>query len=252
MTLPNLIIAGAQKCGTSWLHAALSKSAQIFGSTPKELNFFNKSITEDRLSAYRQHFSSEAAREASYRLESTPNYFFHSKRQNIANQVQQLLGQPKVIVLLRNPVDRYESAYIHHMMRRRFAYTECIDAFTDAHKMLRLGLYRRHLIHWRDYFSDILVLPYNRVQTDKFGLVSDIFDYLGLRLDLTENDLEFKANDRQNKFNAHRSEWSKMPVISAALRNRLAEHYDKPTRRLAPLVDFDIAPLLTEFRKDAP
>src|SRR5205085_12476815 len=69
--LPNLIVIGAQKCGTSGLHYYLSLHPEISVSTPKELNFF---IAERNwplgLDWYRSHFDAEAR----VRSEASPNY----------------------------------------------------------------------------------------------------------------------------------------------------------------------------------
>jgi hypothetical protein len=117
LTLPNLLIIGAQKCGTTWLHRALNKSEHFWGSTPKELNFFNRAGND--LAAYEKHFE-DAPESAIFRYESTPHYFRLPKGKiDISGRIRETLGDIPLILLLRNPVDRYLSAYTHHMMKSR-------------------------------------------------------------------------------------------------------------------------------------
>ena len=48
MPLPNFLIVGSQKSGTSWLHRSLGRSKHIFASQVKELNFFNQADCSGR------------------------------------------------------------------------------------------------------------------------------------------------------------------------------------------------------------
>lgn len=115
-----------QKSGTTWLHACLRKSAHIFGPTPKELNFFNRPSLESRLKAYANCFPKKPG--ATYYMESTPHYFqLPREGHDIAVSIKRHLGNPKIIVVFRNPIDRYESAMIHHMMKGRFPYSATIE-----------------------------------------------------------------------------------------------------------------------------
>lgn len=129
MNMPNRLIIGARKFGTTWLHRALNKSQYFWGSTPKELNFFNRDRRD--LDAYATHCEDARAR-ARYRDESTPDYFRLPRDDNeVAAEIRNTLGDIPLIPLLRNPVDRYLSAYTHHMMKSRLPEVEKI---TDVHR----------------------------------------------------------------------------------------------------------------------
>src|SRR5690554_2031360 len=67
---PNLLIVGAQKCGTTWLHQALDKSDYFQGSRPKELNFWNRRKGAN-FDEYRSHFR-RGKSVTCYWYESTP------------------------------------------------------------------------------------------------------------------------------------------------------------------------------------
>src|ERR687898_136777 len=69
--LPNLVVLGAQKCGTSGLHFYLDLHPEIAMSMPKELNFFIEERGWPRgTDWYMQHFDPDAP----IRGESSPNY----------------------------------------------------------------------------------------------------------------------------------------------------------------------------------
>ena len=69
--LPNLIVIGSQKCGTSGLHHYLGLHPEISMSAPKELDFFVAERNHPQgLGWYRGHFDAQAK----VRGESSPNY----------------------------------------------------------------------------------------------------------------------------------------------------------------------------------
>src|SRR5699024_4768664 len=138
MPLPNFLVVGSQKSGTSWLHHGLGRSRHVFASEVKELNFFNQPDFDApaKVTALREHFPAQDPG-VRYYLESTPHYF--RARPTTAENIRSLLGSPAMVAVFRNPVQRYESAYIHHMMKGRFPYTATIDQLTDEYSVLSLG-----------------------------------------------------------------------------------------------------------------
>ena len=111
-TLPNLIIIGAMKAGTSSLHYYLSKHPQIFMSEKKELNFFNHDMRRG-LEWYKSNF------DARYPVngESTPQYARFPKMPGIPERIKEVVGTPKIIYMVRDPVDRIVSHYVHSISR---------------------------------------------------------------------------------------------------------------------------------------
>lgn len=113
LRLPNMFIAGAQKCGTSTLHAWLATHPQCAMSQPKEPMFFNSSSSESDLHAYSQIFPTPDVPiigEASTTYLSMPD---------VPDRIATILGHDiKFIFLLRNPTERAVSAYWH--MAKRF------------------------------------------------------------------------------------------------------------------------------------
>ena len=110
MRLPTFVIAGSQKCGTTSLAAALRQHRQVHVARPKEIHFFDRHFKRG-LEWYAEQFS---PRDHHLQIgEATPAYLDdHVARKRITRTLPDL----KVVILLRNPVDR---AYSHYWHKRR-------------------------------------------------------------------------------------------------------------------------------------
>jgi hypothetical protein len=116
--IPNLIIAGAPKCGTSSLHQWLVQSPDVVGSFEKETYFLSdpgthmfrstNSITNG-LQSYTAHFPAAREPHPAVVLESTPSYIYSKLA---LDRLPDLPSRPKVIFVLREP-----SAQIYSLFR---------------------------------------------------------------------------------------------------------------------------------------
>lgn len=112
--LPNLIIPGAQKAGTSSLFECLSQHPQCAGSQPKEPTFFSLIRQADDLTAYASYFPEDIA-EKRITFEASTSYLAESY---VPQRIHQALGdQIKFLMILRQPVERAISAYWHTAKR---------------------------------------------------------------------------------------------------------------------------------------
>lgn len=250
MPRPNLIISGCQKCGTTWLHASLSKSTQIFGSQVKELNHFNKPDYQDRTEKYLLNFIETAG--VSYYMESTPHYFQLAQgRVDTASNIRAALDNPRIIVIFRNPIMRYESAYIHHMMMGRIPYSETINELSNEQKLLSLGHYASILDHWLGVFPDLGVFFYDDIVASGVTFVDSVMSFLELENDISPDSLDFRTNDKQQKILKLDKAWPKMPRMTEDLQARLAAYYSEEINRLQDLTGRDLQNWLFLSRNNA-
>jgi len=110
--LPDFFIIGAMKSATSTLHKQLSIQPGIFMSTPKEPNFFSDDPVYKRgLEWYRGLFSGAAeddiCGESSTHYTKLPDYPCTIPR------LKDAVTNPRLIYVMRNPVDRLISHYMH-------------------------------------------------------------------------------------------------------------------------------------------
>jgi sulfotransferase family protein len=111
--LPSALIVGAQRAGTTALYHYLVQHPQVVPPTTKELHFFDLNYGQG-LAWYREQFPLrvELARKQAITLEASPYYVFHP---HALRRIKHLLPAVKIIVLLRNPVDRAVSHYFHEV-----------------------------------------------------------------------------------------------------------------------------------------
>ena len=117
--LPDFLISGAQRGGTTSLYNYLQAHPCFELPTTKELHFFDRKFHRG-LAWYRAHFPTYLEKCFAQRIqgrafltgEATPNYLFHPL---VSRRVAEVLPRVKLIVLLRNPVDRAFSHY-HHIL----------------------------------------------------------------------------------------------------------------------------------------
>jgi hypothetical protein len=192
--LPNLLIIGAQKGGTTWLHERLGNHPDIFFSKTKELEFFTQIAEARDLAAYAANFDDAGTRR--YAGEATPGYFWtYDKRSKfcrinpkgrnilIPETVRETLGQDvKLIVTLRHPVHRAVSAYIHHFKQGRVEPGQRLLSIAKRFGIVDIGFYKRHLEKWERVFGPdkILTLFLDDIQKNGTGVLNKVFRYLDL------------------------------------------------------------------------
>jgi hypothetical protein len=111
--LPNLIVIGGLKCGTTSLHHYLNLHPEVAMSRPKELNFFVAELNwELGPDWYASHFD----RSAAVRGESSPHYTSLPRFAGVAERMRELLPEAaRVIYMVRDPIDRMLSHYLHNV-----------------------------------------------------------------------------------------------------------------------------------------
>lgn len=111
--LPNLIVIGGLKCGTTSLHHYLNLHPEIAMSRPKELNFFVAELNwELGPDWYASHFD----RAAPVRGETSPHYTNLPRFQGVAERMRETLGaDARLIYMVREPLERILSHYLHNV-----------------------------------------------------------------------------------------------------------------------------------------
>jgi hypothetical protein len=122
--LPNFVIVGAAKCGTTSLFEYLAGHPQIYLPTRKELHYFSYSAIARNSAgpgdaAYLAHFCADRRQYERHYLavkgqraigEVSPSYFHYAE---VAERISDELAKPKIIVILRDPVEKAFSQYMH-------------------------------------------------------------------------------------------------------------------------------------------
>src|SRR5690242_6983741 len=117
--LPDFLIIGTQRGGTTSLYHYLEAHPCIGPSTTKEIHFFDRRVNKG-IAWYRGHFPTRIEKYYVERLhgrafitgEASPSYLFHP---HVPRRIAKVLPHTKLIILLRNPIDRAYCQYYHSL-----------------------------------------------------------------------------------------------------------------------------------------
>jgi hypothetical protein len=193
--LPNLIIAGGTKCGSTSLFFWLAAHPDVCASTAKETHFFHDevlkkwngsaNIHEHGLDAYSDFFKNHEKEKIV--VEATPQYLHQDTP---LTEIPKLGTKPKIIFLLREPVKRAFSQYVYAKHRlNQVDHSMTFEAYlkhgSKRGKQLDIlghSSYSRYLKKWLDVFDpeDIWVYQSEVFFKDKLGFMKDLSIRLGI------------------------------------------------------------------------
>ncbi len=176
--LPNLIVIGAMKGGTSSLHNYLDLHPQIAMSRPKELDFFVLEKNWPKgVEWYESHFT-DGARICG---ESSPNYTKCHFFAGVPGRVHAIVPEAKLIYVLRDPIERIISHYVHNIAARwddrRFP-----DAVRENIDYVSCSKYYMQLERYLDYFPkrNILIIASEDLHRRRQQTLQGVFRFLGV------------------------------------------------------------------------
>jgi hypothetical protein len=206
MTMPNFLVIGAAKAGTSSIYEYLRQHPQVFMSPEKETNFFafgepvgqagpfrgepedaplNYSTSALTLEAYQAQFAKARGEPAVG--EASPVYLSHPRA---PAQIQKYLPRARLIAVLRNPIDRAFSAYMMRVrdgLERPDGFAEAIRGESrrtggdwSARDYLNKGLYCEQLRRYFDRFDrrQMRVYLFDDLARDPLAIMRDLFQFL--------------------------------------------------------------------------
>ena len=192
--LPNLIIGGVHKAGTTSLFVYLSKHPEVCASHIKEIGFFmplRDGGTLPPIDEYQSYF--RHCNEEKYVMEASPSYLYGKDK--IAGAILEHCGRAKVIMILREPVDRLSSFYNH--IRSKTMLEEKVEMSDFIKKSIagiyetsnqnyftrgvREGFYSDFLQDWIDLFGeDLKIVFFDDLKKDPMGLTTSIAKWLNI------------------------------------------------------------------------
>lgn len=204
-SLPNFIIVGAQKAGTTSLFTYLSQHPQIVSPLKKEVHFFDR-VTSSRGNKlakgeawYRAHFPmNKSINKCCQTFEASPSYIFNPL---VPHRIFQLVPETKIIALLINPTERAISHYFHSVQlgreilsirealqreEERLQFSINNQNYQDKsfinHSYKSRGLYKQQIERFLNYFSreQILILSSEDMFSEPDKVLREVFNFLGL------------------------------------------------------------------------
>jgi len=285
MTLPNFLIIGTAKAGTTSLNNYLDEHPQIYMSPRKELNFF--AIEGERQDDYCGNFQGDS---------DTPNFitnletycrFFEKVSNQVAigeasplyllspkapDTIKHYIPDVKLIAILRDPVERAYSDFLFNLSRGAEPiadFSQAIEAEPERicqnywfrwHYKQR-GFYYAQLKRYFDRFTSnqIKVYLYEDFQSESLSVLNDIFVFLGVddkfcpNISQKYNVTSIPKNRTLNKFLDSRNPTSSFlrkfvsPELRKSVKSRLLNFNRRPKPPLLPEVRKQ---LIEEYRED--
>jgi hypothetical protein len=179
MTLPNFLVIGAQRAGTTLLHRILEGHGKVYVPyRRKEIHYFD--FYFDRGSNWYSAFFPDELQMSRYEAigEVTPDYMFDVR---VPDRIRTLLPECRFVLSLRNPVDRAFSWY--RFCLRSFNEQRGPDQFfSEEEQCLKRGLYSEQLMRYSRTFpkSPFLILIYEELVTNPLPQLQALAAFLGL------------------------------------------------------------------------
>lgn len=240
--LPSFVIIGAQKSATRWLRSNLGEHPEVFAA-PQEVKFFNhpKRVEQLGLDWYREQFVGWQGEEIVG--EATPGYMMWWHRPvDVAERIHRLIDGVKLIALLRDPVERAQSALGHHIGQERIRPgTRLVDWVRrrppdqDWLGIVSGGWYSASLEPYVRLFGDRLqVTLYDDVLADPTSTFKRALAHVGGSEELVPG----SVSDVVGRGGSSKSS---VPSLSAQDRSELYELFAPDVARLEDLIQRDLS-----------
>jgi hypothetical protein len=277
-TVPNLFIVGAAKSGTTSLHNYLNQHPDVFMCTPKEPHFLiNNKIGKDRIpigisseNEYRNLFIEGKGKK--YRGESSVMYLMFPEI--VIPKINQQYGEEcKIIIMLRNPIERAYSGFQH--VKRYNVKEDCTDFksawniseeryfskldMTPASRYKELGMYYKQVKSYLNGIKNVHIIIYDDYQNDSQKEMKKVFDFLGLNIINIDSEKRHmvggwqwkdkKTKKLMMKKNLLKSVFKIIIPFKSLRKNIRTEIQDRNTSRV-PEICKDDREMLKEFYKE--
>lgn len=229
--LPDFVIIGAQKGGTSFLYHLLTRHPLVEPAARKELHFFDHPEYFDHGAEwYRRCFPRLSAEDGQRSItgEATPYYLFDPP---VAKRMAEIVPKARLIALLRNPIDR---AFSHYQMQVKRGteprtFEEAIEQ-QDSSYMSR-GIYVDQLLRWFEFFGkeQMLILK----SEDFFERPVETLKVVLTFLDLPDWQPE------ASKLQQRRHSGTYTQKMDPSTRQRLEAYFEPYNQRLYECLDVD-------------
>lgn len=189
--LPNLIVIGAAKAGSTSLHNHLDLHPEISMSFDKEVRYFTDPDCRSWVGRYQDYFPPGTR----YRGESTPQYTKWPLYPGVVDRMADLVPDARLVYLVRDPVDRAIAEYVEEVtwgVITASVEEELSDAEAPHNVIVAPSRYATQLREFHRRFdpSQILVLDLGDLRDDPGATMTRVFDFLGLEpIELSEEAL---------------------------------------------------------------
>lgn len=219
----HLIIGGASKAGTTAIYYYLKQHPDFFLPEKKELHYFShldigentggvgdKYISKEIPNTFKEYLSNfKTSRNDQILVDISPSYLFYDKS---AQRIKNEIDDPYVVFILRNPVEKIFSQYLHLLSegREKLSFSEALDSektrkknkYSDMWLYRESGFYSDKISHFQKTLGKdkVLILYYDDFISSQTDFLNKITYFVGIA-----RQFNFSSVREVNKSGAPRS-----------------------------------------------
>jgi hypothetical protein len=197
--LPNFLIVGAAKSGTTFLYECLKEHPEIFMPSLKEPRFITSNFINFPLNGMDENVEKYIVKDFNNYLDlfscvgnkncigeaSTDNLYFYK---DAIKYIKKNFGDIKIIIILRNPIERAFSAYLH-LVRDNREFLTFEEALLEEDKRKNnnwdfiwfykdAGLYYKQVKAYLENFLKVKIYLYENLKNNPLFVLKDIYSFL--------------------------------------------------------------------------
>jgi hypothetical protein len=241
MHLPDFVVIGAPKCGTTSLHRYLAGHPDVYLPLQKELHFFahphisrctNGPGDRDVLARipatfdeYAKHYADDGGRRVAGEISTSYLYF-----DDVADDIRRRLGNVKIVAMIRNPVHKAHSQYMHLVRdnRETLQFYDALlaedgrrrEGWSDFWRYAESCLYAERLRTYLRVFGpdNVKVIVFEEFFSDTDRAMRDLLGFLGVRADVVLDTSEVHHRSGKPRSKTLASVLGKRSPVSRAAR----------------------------------
>jgi hypothetical protein len=265
--MPNLIIIGGLKCGTTSIHHYLGLHPDIQMSKPKELNFFVAELNWDLgLDWYASRFDDRFK----VRGESSPHYTNLPRYEGVPERIRTHCPDAKLLYMVRDPIKRILSHWMH-ATGAGYETRDMVEVLSDPNtQYVNRSRYWMQLQPYLELFDrdKIEIITQEELQADRDGTMRKAFAYAGVDENFTSEQFDreweksaAKSGDKYQLmekliklpgFRSFDRNFDRLPERMRWLVEKVVHDPEKPAAPKPVLPDDLLATLKTRFAEEVP
>ncbi len=189
--MPDFVIIGAQKAASTYVQLSLRDHPQVYLPYSETPFFQDPDYDPDRLDILESYFEDADLSDVRQLGIKRPDYL---GRAECPKRIHRHIPDAKLIVVLRDPVQRLVSAYYHYVKTGfippvhvnegvpKILSGEWDKKYPRSVEIIEYGMYYKHLKRYLNFFEkrQIKVIMYERLKNKNIETVQNIYNYLGV------------------------------------------------------------------------
>jgi len=212
---PDFLAVGGSRCASTYIFRVLESHPDIFMAKTKSLHFFNDHY-DLGYDWYFNHFNSSSKIAG----EVNPSYLYLKMADGrpIAEEVHKMSKDTKIIIVIRDPVDRTISHYLKQEGQNKIKRQDLLSGLMESQRrksrIITDSFYYNKIMNYKKLFSErsLKIVIFERLVNKPEATFSEIFDFLGV-------DTKFRTSLMSLKLNSSRMIGNRIRVYDLIYRS---------------------------------